>query len=346
MPINRQALARRLTDGEATVPQQRPSPLDYAARLLGDAFRGTVEAKKGQFQRMTTDPAQEMALIQAARGGSKEASDEFVRQTMASPFMGLGVGNIKAYHGTPHAFTKFSIKHIGKGEGAQAYGHGLYFAENPKTAQTYRMSGNARFNRVTGGAMTPKQEFAFDLADGGRSEFDIIKSMARKYGTSMDFDEAQKLAKEALSKRGRLYEVNIKADPPDFLDWDAPLSQQSEKVRGALAKTGVRPGWQVVGEGGNPLLGEVWHLRGGAMLAKEKLRKQGIFAKVAEVEGNWRGDAIYRHAAIGKEKAADVLRKAGIRGIKYKDAGSRGKEGGTSNYVVFDDADVEILGTK
>jgi len=42
------------------------------------------------------------------------------------------VKGIKAYHGSPHDFDKFSMQKIGTGEGAQAYGHGLYFAENPK----------------------------------------------------------------------------------------------------------------------------------------------------------------------------------------------------------------------
>ena len=35
---------------------------------------------------------------------------------------------ITAYHGSPHTFDKFSMDKIGTGEGAQAYGHGLYFA--------------------------------------------------------------------------------------------------------------------------------------------------------------------------------------------------------------------------
>jgi hypothetical protein len=30
------------------------------------------------------------------------------------------------------------MQHIGKGEGAQVYGHGLYFAENKETADYYR----------------------------------------------------------------------------------------------------------------------------------------------------------------------------------------------------------------
>src|SRR4029453_2036207 len=45
---------------------------------------------------------------------------------------------IKAYHGSPHDFEQFSLAKIGTGEGAQAYGHGLYFAEKPEVAKQYR----------------------------------------------------------------------------------------------------------------------------------------------------------------------------------------------------------------
>jgi hypothetical protein len=41
--------------------------------------------------------------------------------------------------------------------------------------------------------------------------------------------------------------------------------------------------------------------------------------------------------------ASEALRAAGIKGIRYKDAGSRSAEGGTSNYVVFDDSTINIL---
>ena len=47
---------------------------------------------------------------------------------------------IKALHSSPHDFDEFSTDFIGTGEGAQAYGRGLYFAENPDTAYSYRKS--------------------------------------------------------------------------------------------------------------------------------------------------------------------------------------------------------------
>lgn len=43
-----------------------------------------------------------------------------------------------AYHGTPHKFDEFSLEHIGSGEGVQAHGWGLYFAENKEVSESYR----------------------------------------------------------------------------------------------------------------------------------------------------------------------------------------------------------------
>src|SRR5258708_31309271 len=48
-----------------------------------------------------------------------------------------GVGNIRAFHGSPSAFKAFDASKIGTGEGAQAYGHGLYFAESQGVAESY-----------------------------------------------------------------------------------------------------------------------------------------------------------------------------------------------------------------
>jgi len=41
------------------------------------------------------------------------------------------------WHGSPHKFDKFSMDKIGTGEGAQAYGRGLYLAESPAVANEY-----------------------------------------------------------------------------------------------------------------------------------------------------------------------------------------------------------------
>lgn len=59
-------------------------------------------------------------------------------------------GGIRAYHGSPYDFKRFDIAKIGTGEGNQAYGPGLYFAENEAVAKGYRdrLSGNGSPGRV------------------------------------------------------------------------------------------------------------------------------------------------------------------------------------------------------
>lgn len=44
-----------------------------------------------------------------------------------------------AFHGSPHTFDKFSVAHVGTGEGGQAFGHGLYFASLESVAMHYQM---------------------------------------------------------------------------------------------------------------------------------------------------------------------------------------------------------------
>lgn len=43
-----------------------------------------------------------------------------------------------AWHGSPHDHNKFDLSKIGTGEGVQAYGYGLYFAENKEVGEHYR----------------------------------------------------------------------------------------------------------------------------------------------------------------------------------------------------------------
>ncbi len=45
--------------------------------------------------------------------------------------------SVRALHASPYSFRKFSTDFMGKGEGAQAYGWGLYFAENPEVNRDY-----------------------------------------------------------------------------------------------------------------------------------------------------------------------------------------------------------------
>lgn len=60
-----------------------------------------------------------------------------------------------AFHGTPHEFDKFSLDAIGTGEGAQAFGWGLYFAGKRSIAEFYRdqLSQGAHINDISIGLL-------------------------------------------------------------------------------------------------------------------------------------------------------------------------------------------------
>ena len=80
---------------------------------------------------------------------------------------------IIAFHGSSADFDQFSLEKIGTGEGAQAYGYGLYFTDSEDIAKYYRsaVSGMDRFNQpdldTQAGGFT--QELGFDTVGGTHS---------------------------------------------------------------------------------------------------------------------------------------------------------------------------------
>lgn len=247
---------------------------------------------------------------------------------------------ITAYHGSPHDFDKFSMDKIGTGEGAQAYGHGLYFAENEAVAKGYRDDLSQRVGatyRLPDGSTYqvshPDVAIALDaVAKNPAAAKDWLnwspEELASKQGPQIKeaisvIERAGGRPIEKISNaNGSMYEVNINANPDDFLDWDAPLSAQSPKVRQA-----VTPRIEKLREHG-AMLGDD---PTGDMLLRV-MSPQGDLDEI---------DFSIGPRAQGSQNALS----AGIPGIKYRDAGSRGLDGetGTRNYVVFDENLINIV---
>ncbi|MCC6991769.1 MAG: 2'-5' RNA ligase family protein, partial [Acidobacteria bacterium] len=151
-----------------------------------------------------------------------------------------------AWHGSPHVFDEFSLHKIGTGEGAQAYGWGLYFAGNKAVAQYYReqLAGGLKGWQVTDEA---RRLFERDYPSGeaviGKLHGITAESMAGwvKSQLSLGADIRAGIkpdllkAMQASTPGGRLYKVDIPEDG-DYLDWDKPLSEQSAKVRAMLER--------------------------------------------------------------------------------------------------------------
>jgi len=250
------------------------------------------------------------------------------------PRNALNMG-IKAYHGSPHDFDRFDMSKIGTGEGAQAYGHGLYFADSEGVARSYRDNLSTYklvqdYNNANP-RNRPGQVAQWWTSGMELERMDDALKILEPQSSQSQRDEwikaGQKLFDEMNSK-GRMYEVSINADPDAFLDWDKPLSEQPKQVQEALAAMDpdmYAPG----GADYDPAeLGQITYQR----LAAQK-RDYGIDS----------GRNSLTTLGGAQAGATADLQGFGIPGIKYLDAGSRGAGDGTRNYVVFDDKLVSIV---
>lgn len=226
---------------------------------------------------------------------------------MAESYNPIGM---TTWHGSPHVFEKFDLRKLGTGEGNQAFGSGMYTAQNPTVAKEYavNLSNSDRMNQ---GRLTPhaNAQRLVNLAGDPQYAADDLKFVLE---SNPDHPQAKLLSEtlkmiqsgeyqNPLKNTGNLYKVDL----PDthirrMLDWDAPIKEQPMIVR-KLAKS----------------LGIDMNDLGGDLLAK-----------------------------VGKDEAGrKIMQNAGIRGVKYLDEKSRsaGKGEGTRNFVVFDPNHLTIL---
>lgn len=263
--------------------------------------------------------------------GERAASEIGSTLLMAIP-MARKVPGIRAFHGSPHDFDKFSMDAIGTGEGAQAYGHGLYFADSEDVARYYRDSITPRdFDYEN--EVYARYKIAEANEDYGRMEMyenammgETPNEIRDRYS---DYDEDYQLLADEVAaeleglnpKLGHMYEVEIDASPDELLDWDLPISQQSEFVKARMRE---------LAQDGNPVANEFVAGAEGISPHLDQ-RMDLVYDKMAKGSDGWRFPT-----------ASETFKEAGIKGIRYKDALSRGKGGGTSNYVIFDDRLISI----
>lgn len=216
---------------------------------------------------------------------------------------------IRAYHGTPHKFDRFDISKIGTGEGGQAYGHGLYFAEHEPVAKSYRdqLSGKSSSYARRSAEIDDAWVDAARSMFGTHSPDEIRALLKDAYKSNPPSDRQIDIVLRAANP-GHLYEVNLHVPREHLLDWDAPLADQP-------------------------------HV----------LDAFGISRHAAERIGGvmpFSGKQVYNARAAfddGPRQLSQTFLEAGIPGIQYLDQGSRGVGTGTRNFVMFDDAPIEIV---
>jgi hypothetical protein len=247
---------------------------------------------------------------------------------------------IEAYHGSPYDFDKFKTEAIGTGEGAQAYGQGLYFAESEDVARGYRDS----LTKLRKDGTTPAPEdsiansYEQEYGLSGYQDFnnttldDVIETISDDaVETSADvngnvryeFSDGSGYLITQDGKvipsgevTGRMYKVNIDADPDELIDWDELIDEQPKKIMDKLQSADW---WPYAEEG-------IYDIAG------------------ARGENPTGADLVRWLEQDGQEYAAEALEDLGVKGIKYADAFTRHKpkDKRSNNYVIFDPRIIEI----
>jgi hypothetical protein len=282
---------------------------------------GTSVRDNPQYTGLAADTALNMVGIPGLTGG------------VPLNALGSSAKGIKAYHGSPHDFDRFDMSKIGTGEGAQAYGHGLYFAENEKVAKEYREALSHKTVAYNGAPAnwddpaTIASSWLHNLGDRAAAMKQLQGSKAPEVQEAYRMlERGDPLPNRTPATGGKMYEVNINAKPEQFLDWDKPLQQQPPIVQD-LARNA-----------------DLSHLQEGnrTRVMLEKFRA-GEEQPHYLATGHTLHNALEDYGMKPRPELSAYLKDQGIPGIKYLDQGSRGAGSGTNNYVLFDDKIIDIL---
>lgn len=254
------------------------------------------------------------------------------------------------YHGSPHKFNKFDMSKIGTGEGAQAYGHGLYFAESPNIADWYR-------KKLTPGQYDVK-ELGIDGVGFKRLDFPTFKNARQGYGeaklTKKQKDILNQFSDDELSVAGDIFysgDINKLrdryagklSDAHGLIAGDEARLKILEGIEKRLTQTKKGNFYKVdIPDEAIPRMLD-WD-NGGEQTYRNLVNDvgRGIRDRTGPYWDMIKDDPnrlMYHPADV----ATKVLKQQGIPGIKYLDGMSRGDTGGTSNFVLFDDQLPRIL---
>lgn len=365
-------IALNIVDVGLNDQENVPASTDYVAF-------DSVQVKSAAQNRGTYDPknpditfsivsAQEQGLF---RDGHFEAGNAVITEP--------GVTfSIAALHASPHSFRKFDTAFMGKGEGAQAYGWGLYFAENPKVNRSYmnqfaQDKATWKFREVeTGvievmqrslvGSFLPKDalpEAKEDASDIAWSVLGDLVDAARGSMTVLDIvmelhdeiDTNRKYAETYPQEREKLEQLEgFMLSLLDHLDEIEVRTGMPSNYRVELnVEDSELMGWDYVDETVLALLKDspVEEVRYALERAERRADYRGENVSGKDVyqelfDAFWDGEDGTKQEA---QKAASVsLLSSDIKGIKYADGYTRNKaeEEQTYNYVIFDGNDIKI----
>jgi tRNA nucleotidyltransferase/poly(A) polymerase len=274
--------------------------------------------------------------------------------------------SLTLYHGSPHKFDKFSTEHMGTGEGAQAFGWGLYFTELQDIAHHYASINPDIFNADM--AYITKYIYGYNY-----NSFDT------KRVSTMPIPERNKLINQAYERE--IATINRMCGGSEKMAQIVYKHSEEEEIRLAaelrdkyinISNTQQRNVYQVTVHKGKTPDQYVW-------LEWDRIVPPNILAKIRSyistskesdyenVDSSYQirqymrvmddpnyapqtktGEKLYRELSsyLGEKGASMLLLHCGIDGVKYAaESISHGKTSDTArgfDYVVFDDKAVTL----
>jgi len=264
---------------------------------------------------------------------------------------------IRAYHGSPYDFDRFDASRIDTGQGAQSYGHGLYFAENEKVADSYRRMLSGSYTHASATDEDVAQYFTpGNIVDGyggkdkvlafhtNREEpwnwhVEVIRvgddglpmpgERPRAHRTTPSLAQVDRFFGRPPRRPGHTYEVEIGLPEQSLLDWDAAIPDQNMAVQGVFGNVRDQLRWPET---------KAKHLGGHADSASAIRWNQAVMESRPKGMDLWHA----LHTLNDGDGAAKFLADQGVPGIRYLDQGSRAGGRGTHNYVIFPGAEDSI----
>lgn len=282
-----------------------------------------------------------------------------------------------AWHGSPHQFEEFDLGAIGTGEGGQAHGWGLYFAQDKKIAEGYRAKLESDGSGTIFEVDIPETNTLLDEQKPMREQPDAVKKGIIRVVESLTPEQRGFFIKDLLVDRF----------PEEKLEWDIEALQElEEELHVAISSKNtdsLKKSVSIIS--GLEALGYAWeqiqHLmtnlpaEGGEVERLAKEVSQGLLKKQEQLDslqkandkleerllaGGYReelgktdkiGGEIYGTLSFalkeeqdedqngdGDVKAASLaLNEAGIKGITYD-----GQQDGRC-FVVFDDKAISVI---
>ena len=281
---------------------------------------------------------------------------KIISREEASKLVGQSAMFHKVWHGTPHNINKFSSNKIGTGEGAQAFGYGLYFTDKKEIAQWYRdrLTNDSGVSAKIGLFGSKKRINYFDFSS---------PQIGQLFFENKNIDYLLSKAKEGLS----YYESEFEADNKYRKENNYPKRAFTNPIENIIAnfKKDVALLEKIKSAGGFDIKGNVYEvelapsqdeyldwdrpLSEQSYTVKEKLgniidllnERRGT-PKSKHPDLTYNGSGIYGYISNvvdGDKAASDYLHSLGIRGIRYKAEGGKSE---ANNYVIFDENDINI----